>query len=322
MTRYAEALEKQLFLGRWMDGDNGARFREVYVDKLFERVPPGERAPRVADAARHWWALTRNSLATGDTFFWSAPLCALAIGAAARFPTIRLAPEDLPCDRGFMWFEQPIPMPPATSGADTISNDIHALSWVGGYLLDPEAPDGGEFYVVDGEGGPGAHLRRVYFVFWTPLKPGHAPVPLAFGPWAIGEALDHAALGIERRPSPIWAARWRFVGACFALVRQRILTASPARLDRASRRRLAAAGVAHEPAVRVVELRRRTVSHPAHDARPIGWTCRWLVRGHWRQQPCGSGRADHRPTWIAPHLKGPESKPLKSPRATVFAVVR
>ena len=54
----------------------------------------------------------------------------------------------------------------------------------------------------------------------------------------------------------------------------------------------------------------------------MDWSCRWLVRGHWRQQPCGAGHAERRPTWILPHLKGPERKPLKAPGAMVFAVVR
>lgn len=37
---------------------------------------------------------------------------------------------------------------------------------------------------------------------------------------------------------------------------------------------------------------------------------RWVVRGHWRQQACGPGREQRRPTWIMPHLKGPDDAPL------------
>lgn len=34
-------------------------------------------------------------------------------------------------------------------------------------------------------------------------------------------------------------------------------------------------------------------------------TTRFVVRGHWRNQPCGEGRKERRLTWIAPHWKGP-----------------
>jgi hypothetical protein len=32
---------------------------------------------------------------------------------------------------------------------------------------------------------------------------------------------------------------------------------------------------------------------------------RFVVRGHWRRQPCGPGRAERRWLWIQPHWKGP-----------------
>jgi len=40
-------------------------------------------------------------------------------------------------------------------------------------------------------------------------------------------------------------------------------------------------------------------------------TCkvRWVVRGHWRNQACGKGRQERRPTWIEPYWKGPEGAP-------------
>jgi hypothetical protein len=31
-----------------------------------------------------------------------------------------------------------------------------------------------------------------------------------------------------------------------------------------------------------------------------------VVRGHWRDQPCGPGRAERRRKWIAPFWKGPK----------------
>lgn len=47
---------------------------------------------------------------------------------------------------------------------------------------------------------------------------------------------------------------------------------------------------------------------------PIGgfreYAARFLVRGHWRLQACGSARTERRLTWIKPHYKGPEMAQL------------
>src|SRR5690606_27549446 len=47
-----------------------------------------------------------------------------------------------------------------------------------------------------------------------------------------------------------------------------------------------------------------------HEGGDIHFGHRWVVRGHWRWQPCGPGRADRRLTWVRPHVKGPEGAPL------------
>jgi hypothetical protein len=41
------------------------------------------------------------------------------------------------------------------------------------------------------------------------------------------------------------------------------------------------------------------------------YTARWLVRGHWRNQPCGTGRSERKHIFIEPHWKGPESGPTR-----------
>lgn len=63
------------------------------------------------------------------------------------------------------------------------------------------------------------------------------------------------------------------------------------------------------PEVRVIKLRRP----PGGSGGGPGdreWRHRWIVRGHWRMQPWGPKRERVRPVWIAPHLKGPEGKPM------------
>lgn len=68
------------------------------------------------------------------------------------------------------------------------------------------------------------------------------------------------------------------------------------------------------PEVTLIELRREhhpPIDEPGHAGRE--WTRRWWVSGHWRQQAIGPGRAQRRPTWISPHVKGPDGLPLADP---------
>lgn len=68
--------------------------------------------------------------------------------------------------------------------------------------------------------------------------------------------------------------------------------------------------------VRVVNARpMRTV--PADPEEAAGsedgghrYSTRWVVRGHWRQQAHGTGRAQRRTQWIESYIKGPEDAPL------------
>jgi hypothetical protein len=76
--------------------------------------------------------------------------------------------------------------------------------------------------------------------------------------------------------------------------------------------------------VRVVTLRRlhRTEAAPAEGtAEHVEWSHRWLVSGHWRWQRVGVGRTERRLTYVRPHVKGPDDKPLVVPE-TVRAWVR
>ena len=61
--------------------------------------------------------------------------------------------------------------------------------------------------------------------------------------------------------------------------------------------------------VTVVTLRRRA-SDPDHDPTNVEWQHRWLVRGHPRQQRYGPNNQWVKTIWIAPHIKGPDDKPL------------
>lgn len=74
------------------------------------------------------------------------------------------------------------------------------------------------------------------------------------------------------------------------------------------------------PAVTIVELR-RPIRGP-HDApaqeSARSFSRRWWVGGHWRQQACGPHLGQRRPTWIAPHVKGPPGTPLTTDKVYLW----
>ena len=149
-------------------------------------------------------------------------------------------------------------------------------------------------------------------------------------PWLCGISLGEASrrnLSLSTTVAPATdggeSVMRLFLALCLFL-QQRIVTAPPMRAERGTRRRLERAGWQSEPVIRVIQLR-RVDQHATHDVEVAhaahNWSCQWVVRGHWRQQPYPSMHTVQ-PLWITPYVKGPVGKPLKPPRATVFAVVR
>jgi hypothetical protein len=133
-----------------------------------------------------------------------------------------------------------------------------------------------------------------YLRFFPPLYPGDLPV---------GPMLPLIA-GLE-------------------FMRQEIVVREPSPLPRQQRRWLERKDKP-VPNISTVTLRRRTNGQsPATtpESIPAEWSCQWLVRGHWRQQYHPSN-GERRPKFIAPYLKGPDDKPLKTPAERVFMVKR
>lgn len=72
--------------------------------------------------------------------------------------------------------------------------------------------------------------------------------------------------------------------------------------------------------IRIVTLRKRAVG-PAGQERHIDYQHRWMVQGHWRNQYYRSTRS-HSPIFIAAYIKGPDGKPLLTPRTPILDVSR
>jgi hypothetical protein len=114
---------------------------------------------------------------------------------------------------------------------------------------------------------------------------------------------------VRHEPDDPWAIASRRLPIEFAhLVNARGVTVEEIGIHRGQRRRFTKRKLVHPQVYFVFIDEEKVESHPGHGERE--YHCRWMVRGHWRQQPCGTQRRFRRLKWIDPYVKGPEDKPL------------
>ena len=108
-----------------------------------------------------------------------------------------------------------------------------------------------------------------------------------------------------------WLLFWRVAQKLMA---ETIITSERVPAARPVRREAQRFGI-DMGAPRVIELRRprgREADVEGEHTRDVNWTHRWIVRGHWRDQPYGpKGSPTHtKQIWIGAYEKGPENLPL------------
>jgi hypothetical protein len=111
--------------------------------------------------------------------------------------------------------------------------------------------------------------------------------------------------GIEPIPSTNVT---RYFHALFLLLNQTLVSTSEDIPERAARRRAKKQNIPDR--VTVISLRRHENYQRHEGETDVEWQHRWVVRGHWRWQPHGEGRKQRTRIYIAPHIKGPDDKPL------------
>jgi len=261
--------------------------------------------PAAAHVCRHYFGTEqmaerlRRILMEAVPYYWAPEQCRIVerVGPSVP-PQWTPLPESFETTAGFFWFARCLRL--ADGGP---VRGLRAVAW----RLEPDG---------------------LWVVWYCEVESGQT-VPIAIMQWLAQEPFGKVAADVEADAPPEYrqdgtAAAYRqwlaFTAAACAFLEQRILVTRPVRPARATRRRLPVP--LRDDWLRVVALRRRVALGPA----PMGhadvdWSCRWLVRGHWREQWFPSvGR--HRPIFILPYEKGPEDRPLKMPGATIFAVRR
>lgn len=289
-------------------------------------VPPGPPDTAAARLLREECQRLREA----QLFFLTEDMTELARVAGAGLPDFRLAREDLPAPAGFVQFGSPIGDYLEDGATPPQRTHIVACSW---------GPTSAT---------TGSDKAKVWVSFWAPVNHPRMTRALAAEGYPAGEAKrmvhamrgelswDNEALltldgddklvtvhqnkvtatydggetGAETIDSvAVWAQTLR---AAWLLMTQSGITDVDRQAPRRHQRRRDERDGYQHSTVAVVRLRtlpaRPSGEHPDNTANDF--TVRWMVRGHWRQQPYGPQRSLRRPVWINPHIKGPADAPL------------
>lgn len=287
----------------------------VYYDALVARLADGGWADQyrpIADPARRPGESTEESVARhacgmmaqfatdADPYYVAGEMVDVLEMAALDVPVWDVAAPDLLTPTGFVLFDRPIRgLPLLVDDGEPAAFDEDGLDGFGWWQS--AAPDGTQTVVT----GP------FWFDRGGPFS-RHTVVPCSvppFMPLVLGRPWDQAP---ERRMA-ILAAFWRLIQMPFV---SRIVDDD---VDRATRRMLNRARLPLTETI-VVTLRKAKRRDVDGEPRPIDWSHRWLVRGHWANQWYPSEQR-HAPVYRAPYVKGPEDKPFV-PKHRIFDVRR
>jgi hypothetical protein len=224
-----------------------------------------------------------DSLRTAHLYWIDPQFTDLAVHAAESLPA-RPVTAHPPAPHGLIAWAQPVGQ----------RHDTVAATWTTG-------TDGIDVvgYRSVGAGLDGTSLQRLREqVGWlTPQQYRHLPAG------AAGDAAD-----------PVVA----IVMANWLLIAQKLAETVLSDVDRTIRRAYQRTG-RPVPQVRLVRIRGTAqptagagTPQRSGDAATVERTYRWWVRGHWRNQPYGPGRSQHRWIFIDPQLRGPDDKPIKA----------
>lgn len=317
---YGEALEKQADMLKWLMTDNG------YDVCGPESMLIGRDEPDSL-LQRYFWKSAVHSLATGETYYWEPHIIDFVWETSQQMPNYTLRAESLLSRSGFCWLEKAIPFPLK----DGSNANMVAFSWSEANFVTTDNgqedgnPVSSRLGVIVTLYRTHRHLRH-YGISWAPFT---ATV------WRFGESFKTVELEqkyenmqqsamVENQYSVstnVMIPFFRFVAAAIAFMEQKIFIPVSERPERAVRRRLEAQGAKRDLSLKVVRLRKRYHrSSEQNDHEPVEWSCRWLVKGHWRQQHYRSQNV-YKPIFIMPFVKGPEDKPLKA-NNKIFAVSR
>jgi hypothetical protein len=320
MSGWQDALDCQLGVMHWWNSPEGRRYGAGFMQDMVGRRKDFTGAwstdsrgyQHDLDLAALMWRMAYAAepvwVDEGMMDVWEA--------AAQDFPGEALMPEDLLVPAGFAVFPRPFYV------RDRNDKRIatRAIAWAGIMLGVHGQPEEGErpgicFALYTHRDDEDDFSERV-----AELRAlGHSAAELELVHWSairFGEAMPDDLAGTEQDWFRWAQALWRLMGQTLASTERTKLPRAWAR--RAQRQQ-------REPYVTVIRLRRpRHKPDEEHEPKAVDWAHRWIVGGHWRNQPYGKKGEEpyHRQIWISPHVKGPEDKPLRLRKGRAFELVQ
>jgi|GEM_PF-6472488 len=254
-------------------------------------------------------------------FFVSADMTTLVEHASKQFSPEAIYPTDVLKLQGFMWYEKPLPL------TDRFGREVQlrAVSWnpVMGGDVKPDRlltrdDEVREYLGERHEQGKVDGLAISLYEEMSPEVVKSWPedmarptvAPLHITPWWWGMSYEGNDVTIDDRPTGAewW---WRVVQATWRLMQQHIAIRHYERPTRPQRREAKRMNVSADDVI-IVRLRRETTRHNGEPLTEMHYTHRFMVEGHWRNQPYGprGGPYTYRQIYIADYEKGPEGAPL------------
>lgn len=223
-----------------------------------------------------------TEVARAPLYWCSTDMASLVEAAHPTMPDQKLEQIDPPSPRGLVFMETPFTDPDTSIlGADIPTN---AFLWMVNYVSD-------------------RGIWAVNIVSLTNVSGGVGWFVPGFETWPVGECRQDAANPIDASDRGRLAALWTMAQ------QPRICPPTTTHPDRPTARRVKAAGLPPDAGdVRLIDLRRPSGSTSSAES-TIEYSHRWMVSGHWRNQWMPASKT-HRAQWIAPHVKGPDDKPL------------
>lgn len=303
------------------DGDP----KDLGIDQAIANIRPGvDELESMFPRGYHWVRALRNYTEAAYAYRVTPDMCVLLEHAANGLDEDDLCdPQLAPTGCGIVRFEKAIRVSdiqgkemlvhwlvwgPATH---TVNGEEHAslaLSFFNDLWTDPDDSAKGLAKYLEEEEFPEVmeSIGR-----WMPTHFTMYTESLSLGPTMLmpgNEQQMRFLLNGHDAPPMAGTNLFRYVHALFLMLNQTLVRVEDDQPNRASRRRAMRKGMPGK--VAVIALRRQEGVSRHEGESVVEWSHRWVVRGHWRWQACGPGRAERKRIWIAPFVKGPEDKEL------------
>lgn len=340
-SRYLKVMDAQFDLIQFYDSDMGKGIFDIAtgVNEKVKRTKRGFSSPRinaVNDALAYRMLMT--SLTRAQPVYVEDWVGKMLHDALEDFPDgVPLKETDIPFATGFAFIEGgEWPTPYLTPAG--FHHTLNAFSW---YPVQAQA----------GERGLSVHGYGYSTQPGRPPEFGDNKLGLVFEDfWWFGEVLDNdegfrtyddmdstipygfytsasptgiATIEVNSREAAtrMYMASVFFRKAMFSVwhfMNQKIAATTQRPFPRQIRRNLPKKYLA-EPIIQIINLRAKEYDESQayyEETAKHGFSSRWIVRGHWRNQWYAS-LGMHKPIFIHPHVKGPEGTPVKNPQKLI-----